>query len=228
MSQHAPQSVVLEAKNLFKSFYKPAEVSILKGVSLQVHKGESVAILGRSGQGKSTLLQILGTLESPCQGVIEVLGQPVNSINKSTIRNKHLSFVFQSFHLMEDYTALENVLMPARIARRNVTKGGEAYIRGLELLHIVGLADRAHFHTKLLSGGEKQRVAIARALCNDPDIILGDEPSGNLDKQTSRAIHDLLLGFANDHGKTLLLVTHDQDLASLCTKRYTLHEGILS
>jgi len=221
------KKIILRAKNIHKSFFRPAKVTILKGIDLIVNQGDTLAIMGRSGQGKSTLLHILGTLENPCEGQIEIASQKVTFFNKSKIRNRHLAFVFQSFHLLEDYTALENVLMPARIARKSISKGSNSYAAGLELLEMVGLADRAHFHTKLLSGGEKQRVAIARALCNDPDIIFADEPSGNLDKQTSAAIHDLLLGYAKKYNKTLIVVTHDQDLANLCSKTLHLNDGHL-
>lgn len=218
---------VLKAEKIRKAFYRPMQVEVLKDINLEIFQGESVAIMGRSGEGKSTLLQILGTLETACDGLLQIGGKTVSRFNRSVIRNQNLAFVFQSFHLLEDYTALENVLMPAKIARENVSRDSRAYQRGYELLNHVGLADRAHFNTKLLSGGEKQRVAIARALCNDPDLILADEPSGNLDKQTSRIIHDLLLGFAKQNGKALIVVTHDQELAALCDKRYVLQQGIL-
>jgi lipoprotein-releasing system ATP-binding protein len=221
------QSVVLKAKNIHKSFYNPSKTHILRGIDLEVLKGESLAIMGRSGQGKSTLLHILGTLENPCEGSIEIANQPLTSFNKSMIRNKHIAFIFQSFHLLDDYTALENVLMPATIARQNTAKGSAAYVRGMHLLESVGLVDRAHYHSKLLSGGEKQRVAIARALCNDPDLIFADEPSGNLDKVTSRMIHDILLGFSKQHGKSIVFVTHDQELAHLCDRAYILRDGAL-
>ena len=221
------KEVILRAKGVYKSFFRPAQVSILNGIDLTVEKGDTLAIVGRSGQGKSTLLHILGTLETPCQGQIEIAHQTVNFFNKSRLRNRHLAFIFQSFHLLEDYTALENVLMPARIAGKKVSKGSPAYSAGMELLDLVGLSDRSHFDSKLLSGGEKQRVAIARALCNDPDIIFADEPSGNLDKQTSMAIHELIIGYAKRCGKTLIVVTHDQELAQLCDKKYQLHEGLL-
>lgn len=183
--------------------------------------------MGRSGEGKSTLLQVLGTLETACQGQLEIDGQLVSHFNKSRIRNRKLAFVFQSFHLLEDYSSLENVLMPARIARRNTAKGSDAYHRGCALLETVGLKDRMLHNTKLLSGGEKQRVAIARALCNDPDLILADEPSGNLDKETSQIIHELLLDFSKENGKTLILVTHNEDLANMCQTRYVLTNGLL-
>lgn len=221
------ENIVLEAKNISKSFYYPAQLTILKNLNLVIHRGETVAIMGRSGQGKSTLLQILGTLEKPCSGQLTIAGQTIGRLNCGRIRNKHIAFIFQSFHLLEDYTALENVLMPARIARRSISKGSEAYNHALHLLEMVGLKDRMHFNTKLLSGGEKQRVAIARALCNDPDIIFADEPSGNLDRQTAEDIHEILLNFAHEKGKTLIVVTHDPALANLCSKKYSLEQGEL-
>lgn len=219
--------IVLKASKLRKSFYHPVAVPVLKGVDLTVSRGEVIAITGRSGEGKTTLLQLLGTLEDPCSGELEIVGKPVKNFNKSLIRNKHIAFVFQSFHLLEDYTAIENVLMPACIARQNVSRGSVAYKNALELLESVQLADRAHFHTKLLSGGEKQRVAIARAMCNNPDLILADEPSGNLDKQTATTIHALILDAAHVKNKGVIIVTHDQELAALCDKHYVLQDGLL-
>ncbi len=183
--------------------------------------------MGRSGEGKSTLLQILGTLDTACEGRLEIVNQQITTFNTNRIRNKNVAFIFQSFHLLEDYTALENVLMPARIAREHIAIGSPIYNRCLNLLDHVGLKERAHFHTKLLSGGEKQRVAIARALCNDPDIILADEPSGNLDRQTAHHIHELLLNFSKVDGKTIILVTHDQKLADLCDRTLHLQDGCL-
>lgn len=219
--------VILQAKKISKSFYYPAQVKILKDLDFMVNRGDTVAIMGRSGQGKSTLLQILGTLEKPCAGQLAIAGQTINRFNCGKIRNRHISFIFQSFHLLEDYTALENILMPARIARHSTSKGSEAYQNALYLLECVGLSGRAHFNTKLLSGGEKQRVAIARALCNNPDIIFADEPSGNLDKQTAQEIHRILLTFARERDKTLIIVTHDPDLAAMCSKKYFLENGQL-
>ena len=220
-------SLLLETKNISKSFYYPNLVSIFKEISLQVHAKQSVAIIGRSGEGKSTLLQILGTLEDPCQGSLFINGNLVTNSNRAQIRNQNIGFVFQSFHLLEDHTALENVMMPARIARKPCGKGSIAEARALELLEKVDLIDRAHYHTKLLSGGEKQRIALARAMCNDPNIILADEPSGNLDNQTASLIHEILLGFAQQDNKALLLVTHDRELAKLCTHQYELKNGVL-
>lgn len=213
---------ILKASNIHKHYYSPKKVKILNGLNLEVKLGETVAIMGRSGEGKSTLLQILGTLDSPCEGTLEIANQTVSSFNKTHIRNQSLSFIFQSFHLLEDYTSLENVLMPARIARKNYS---EKY--GMELLDLVGMSHRAHFNTKLLSGGEKQRIAIARAFCNNPDLILADEPSGNLDRQTAEEIHSLLIDYVRTRNKAMIIVTHDQQLASLCQKTYILHRGQL-
>lgn len=217
-------AVILKAEKISKAFYNPTYVEILNEIDLTIKRGETVAIVGRSGEGKSTLLNILGTLESACRGSLKIDGQPVTFFNKCRLRNQKLSFIFQSFHLLEDYTALENVLMPARIARKTTSKGSEAFDRASHLLESVGLKDRLYFNAKLLSGGEKQRVAIARALVNNPDIILADEPSGNLDHQTSTEIHELLLNFARNERKTLISVTHDPELASLCTTKYRLHD----
>lgn len=227
MDHNHAKKVILHASNLNKAFYHPVHIPILKGISITVHRGDTVAIMGRSGEGKSTLLQILGTLDNACSGDLEIDGTHITQFNKSQIRSKKLGFVFQSFHLLEDYTALENVLMPAKIARVPTASRSPAYLRACGLLEHVGLGNRKHFSTKLLSGGEKQRVAIARALCNDPDIILADEPSGNLDRQTSLQIHDLLLDFSHTHHKTLIVVTHDQELAQLCKRRYNLINGQL-
>ena len=219
--------ILLEARHVSKSFDHPKKVSILKDISIRVQAGESIAIVGRSGEGKSTLLHILGTLEDPCKGELIIEGNQVTSANRAGLRNEKIGFVFQSFHLLEDYTALENVLMPARIARQAAYRGSAAERRALALLDQVGLSDRIHFHTKFLSGGEKQRVALARAMCNDPSLILADEPSGNLDGQTAQRIHEILMQFAQDPHKALLIVTHDRELASLCSKQYELREGLL-
>jgi lipoprotein-releasing system ATP-binding protein len=227
MDSEQNKKILLQASNIHKAYHHPRSVDILKGIELTIQAGDSIAIMGRSGEGKSTLLQILGTLEQPCKGSLTISDQAVSVSNRTMIRNQSVGFVFQSFHLLEDYTALENVLMPARIARKNLRKGSEAMQRGLYLLEKVGLSERAHFHTKLLSGGEKQRVALARAMCNDPDIIFADEPSGNLDRQTAQVIHELLLSFVKEQQKALVVVTHDQELASLCAKQYELKNGQL-
>lgn len=222
------RKIILETKNLFKAFYNPKPVTIFKDITFQMLEGESVAIVGRSGEGKSTLLHILGTLEEPCKGGVYIDGEKATPYNRVRLRNQKIGFVFQSFHLLEDYTALDNVLMPAKIGRKALGPGSIARERALYLLEKVGLADRAYFHTKLLSGGEKQRVALARAMCNDPCLIMADEPSGNLDRETAGLIHEILIDFAKTPGKGLILVTHDKELAALCSKQLELSGGMLS
>lgn len=218
---------VLVAEKIRKTFTQPVKVEVLKGVSLSIKLGESLALMGASGEGKSTLLQILGTIEAPDSGKLFIAGKEALSHPTPLLRNQHLGFIFQSFNLLESYSALQNVLMPALIAGSPIGRGSRAYRRALELLDKVGLSPRAHFTTRLLSGGEKQRVAIARALCNDPVIILADEPSGNLDHETSQIIHGLLLQCCHELGKALVVVTHDKELASLCGKTLQLSGGLL-
>lgn len=220
--------IILQAEEIQKSYYQPHHISILKGINLTVKRGETVAIIGRSGEGKSTLLQVLGTLDSPCKGTLKIGGQQVSSWNKSAVRNKHIAFIFQTFHLLDDYSAIDNVLMPAKIGRKSTGIDSDAYARAEALLAHVGLKDRMDYNTKLLSGGEKQRVAIARAFCNNPDLILADEPTGNLDRQTADPIHSMLIDYAKSHGHGLVVVTHDPALAALCDARYRLADGVLN
>ncbi len=210
--------MTLEAFEISKSFEHPEKVVVLKNITLKVEAGRSVAIMGASGEGKSTLLHILGTLEAPTSGTLLISGEKLPT---DKLRNQKIGFVFQSFNLLDDYTVLQNVLMPALIG------GFEAKERALKLLARVGLSHRATFAAKLLSGGEKQRAAIARALINNPDIILADEPSGNLDHTTSIMIHNLLLDCVREEGKALVVVTHDETLANLCDKTYHLINGEL-
>lgn len=219
--------MILQAKKIKKRFKHPVDIDLLRGIDLVVEKGETVAIMGRSGEGKSTLLQILGTLDTPTEGELTIAGLPATSSNLPTLRNHHLGFIFQAFHLLEDYTVLQNILMPAMIARKDTSKGSQAHQRAQELLDQVGLSGRQHHFGKQLSGGEKQRVAIARALMNDPDLIFADEPSGNLDRQNADAIHHLLLDFAHKQDKSLIVVTHDEQLAALCQTNYRLTDGVL-
>jgi len=218
---------ILIAKELSKSFFNPQKVEILKSISLEVEKGETIAIMGRSGEGKSTLLHILGTLEKPGSGYLEICSQDVAKMPSSTLRNQHIGFIFQSFHLLEEDTVLENILMPAKIARAVTAKNSPLYKRALELLDEVNLSKKALLPAKHLSGGEKQRVAIARAFCNNPDLLLADEPSGSLDHANSQIIHHLLIDGAKKHQKGLVIVTHDKELAGLCDRTLTLKEGFL-
>lgn len=210
--------MTLEAQGITKHFDHPHRIEILKGIYLSVAAGSSIAIMGASGEGKSTLLHILGTLEAPSSGSLVIAGEK-NPTPK--LRNQQIGFVFQAFNLLEDYTVLQNVMMPSLIAGKKERK------RALQLLKRVGLEERASFPAKLLSGGEKQRVAIARAFCNNPQIIMADEPSGNLDHKNSKIIHDLLLGCVKEEKKTLIVVTHDQELANLCDHTYHLINGEL-
>ncbi|MBN4067042.1 ABC transporter ATP-binding protein, partial [Simkania negevensis] len=218
---------ILETKNIAKTFRRPTLTPLFDRVSITVEKGETVAIMGPSGSGKTTLLHILGTLENPSEGEVLINGQRVTPRNAAQIRRENIGFVFQSFHLIEHDTAIENVLMPARIARAATRPGTPAYNRAVAMLDAMGLNGRLEHKTHLLSGGEKQRVAIARALCNDPDIILADEPTGNLDTATSEAIHSLLIQCAKKEGKVLIIATHDEQLARQCDRLLTLQNGTL-
>ncbi|MDN3506298.1 MAG: ABC transporter ATP-binding protein [Simkaniaceae bacterium] len=211
--------MTLEAENLFKEF---PGIEILKGVSLSVKKGETVAIMGRSGEGKSTLLHLLGTLDTPSKGVVRICGSKPTSSTVSSLRNQHIGFIFQAYHLLEDFTVLENILMPLRIHRKQ-----GSIERGEELLQAVGLLGKEKVLAKYLSGGEKQRVAIARALINEPDLILADEPTGNLDQSHSDDIQNLLLSMAKQAEAALIVVTHDQDFASRLDRLLFLKEGRL-
>lgn len=204
------------------------DVTVLEGISLEVFPGETVAIVGKSGEGKTTLLHLLGTLEQPTTGTVELCGELATAQNSPKLRNQNIGFVFQAYHLLEECSVLENVLMPARIANEDISPGSPAHTRALELLNEVDLSHRTTFHAKLLSGGEKQRVAIARALMNNPSIILADEPSGNLDHAHSQAIYSLLLNEARKRNKALVVVTHDLTLASQCQKTYALQDGRIS
>lgn len=214
--------LVLSCKKLTKTYQNPAPCTILRGVDLTVHEGETVAIMGPSGVGKSTLLHILGTLDQPTSGTLEISGMDALGDAAAMLRNKHLGFIFQNYNLLDEYSVLDNVLMPTKIAR---ISGQEEVAK--KLLEEVGLSSHLHHLAKQLSGGEKQRAAIARALCNHPDLILADEPTGNLDDQNSEHIHHLLITSAKTLNKGLIVVTHDHLLAKQCDVIYTLHDGLL-
>jgi lipoprotein-releasing system ATP-binding protein len=220
--------VVLEAKNLHKTFRtNGGKIPILQGIDLSVKAGESVAICGRSGQGKTTLLHILGLLDSPCQGSISICGQKSSLWNRSHLRRFFMGFVFQAFHLLDDENALDNVLLPLKLARKSCHRHSANEKDAIELLDEMGLGKRLYTPTRLLSGGEKQRVALARALISRPTLILADEPSGNLDKETAELIHTLLIDGTKRRGAALIVVTHHEQLANLCSKRYVLQDGAL-
>lgn len=203
-------------------------LEVLKGVSISVPKGKMVAIVGKSGSGKSTLLHILGTLDTPDTGKISICGNEVNGMNPkklASLRSQYLGFVFQFHHLLPEFTALENIAMPALISG---VRKKTAFKRAEELLGYLHLDARSTHKPGQLSGGEQQRVAIGRALMNEPDVILADEPSGNLDTETSIQVHQLLRKITTDMGKSLVIVTHNTDLAALSDTIYEMKDGLLT
>ncbi len=215
---------MIEVKNIWKSF---DELEVLKGVNLQVEKGEIVAIIGKSGAGKTTLLQIIGTLDRPTQGQVIIDGTDVFAMKDKELaafRNQHIGFIFQFHQLLPEFTALENVCIPAMIARE---KESEYSARATQLLTDLGLGDRLNHKPNALSGGEKQRVAAARALMMAPDIILADEPTGSLDTQNKQELSELLLKLRKEYGQTILLVTHDKELAGIADRIIEIKDGII-
>lgn len=211
------------AQNIFKNYQS---VEVLKGVSLTVHAGEVVSIVGASGAGKSTLLQIVGTLEKPNAGQITIDGIQINTLNDtkiSELRSKKIGFVFQFHHLLPEFTALENVCLPAYIAKENKSAADK---RGKELLDFIGLSHRISHKPSELSGGEQQRVAIARALINQPAIVLADEPTGNLDSENAAEINQLFLSLRATFNQTFLMVTHNQSLAAMADRMLVMKDGV--
>ena len=214
---------MIEAKGIRKSF---ASLEVLKGIDFSCAKGEIVAIMGASGAGKSTLLQILGTLSTPDSGSLSIDGTDVLSLRGgelSAFRGRKIGFVFQFHHLLPEFTALENVMMPAFIAGQAEKAARK---RAGELLDELGLTERAEHKPSQLSGGEQQRVAIARALINDPAVIFADEPTGNLDSVTKKEIQQLFLDLRASHGQSIVIVTHDPELASACDRCLNMKDGL--
>ena len=213
---------MIEIKGVTKSF---GSLQVLKGIDLRIEKGEIVSIVGPSGAGKTTLLQILGTLDKPDSGSVVVDGIETSTLltNKlSEFRNRHLGFVFQFHQLLPEFTAIENIMIPAYIAGM---KPKEARNRAEELLAFMGLSDRATHKPNELSGGEKQRVAVARALMNNPSVILADEPSGSLDSKNKEELHKLFFELRDKFGQTFVIVTHDETLATLTDRTIHLKDG---
>ena len=215
--------MIIEAKDIRKGFGK---LEVLKGVDFSVRKAEIVSIVGASGAGKTTLLQILGTLLRPDGGSLVIDGYDTLRMNEkqlSAFRCRKIGFVFQAHHLLQEFSALENVMMPALIAGRKTI---DAKRSALELLGRVGLSERVKHRPSELSGGEQQRTAIARALMNNPAVLLADEPTGNLDSATKQEIHKLLFELRDSLGQTIVLVTHDPQLASLCDRSLEMRDGL--
>ncbi|MPM20241.1 Lipoprotein-releasing system ATP-binding protein LolD [bioreactor metagenome] len=214
----------IEIKDIKRSF---GQLQVLKGINLTIEKNEIISILGASGAGKTTLLHIMGTLDKPDSGQILYDGTDVFSLGErklNTFRNKHIGFVFQFHHLLPEFTAVENVCIPAYIGGMNKA---EAADKAEKLLTTLGLRDRMSHKPSALSGGEQQRVAVARALINDPDVILADEPSGNLDSDHARELHELFVKLRNEMNQTFVIITHNPDLARLSDRQIMMRDGIL-
>lgn len=220
-------TALLEVKKLVKTFGEGGtETRVLKGLDLSLQPGEMAALLGPSGSGKSTLLTILGTLMRPTSGQHTMLGLDLTTADDRELtefRNRHIGFVFQFHHLLPDFTALENVLFPAAVRAGRETAAARE--RGRELLLRVGLADRMDFLVTKLSGGQKQRVAIARALMNRPELVLADEPTGNLDRESATQVMELLSEINREENTTFLISTHDEQIASVCERRIRVLDG---
>lgn len=215
---------MIQVNDIHKSF---GDLEVLKGVNLAVDKGEIVAVIGKSGAGKTTLLQIIGTLDRPTKGQVVVDGTDVFALKEKELaafRNRHIGFIFQFHQLLPEFTALENVCIPAMIARE---KEAGYRPRAEQLLTDLGLGERMNHKPNELSGGEKQRVAAARALMMNPDIILADEPTGSLDEKNKKELSELLLQLRKQYGQTILLVTHDKELAAMADRTIEIIDGVI-
>jgi lipoprotein-releasing system ATP-binding protein len=213
---------MISGKDIHKSY---GSLEVLKGIDLLINKGEIVSIVGASGAGKTTLLQIIGTLDRPTSGSIEFDKQDVSMLNDkrmASFRNKNIGFVFQFHHLLPEFTALENLCIPAYIAGRSHK---DATKRAMELLEFLRMTDRCDHKPSALSGGEQQRVAVARALMNNPAVILADEPSGNLDSANAKELHQLFFTLRKEFNQTFVIVTHNQELADMSDRKLLITDG---
>ena len=216
---------MIQVKNICKSF---GTLQVLKDIDLTIRRGEVVSIVGPSGAGKTTLLHVLGTLDTPDSGIVRIGGEVVTELKEKDLadfRNRHIGFVFQFHQLLPEFTALENVMIPALIAGTSKSKAKE---KALRLLDMLGLAERREHKPSQLSGGEKQRVAVARALVNDPDVVLADEPSGSLDTKNKEDLHRLFFDLRDRLGQTFVIVTHDESLASITDRTIHMLDGRIS
>lgn len=216
---------MIKAEHIHKSY---GDLQVLDDVSIEIKKSEIVSIVGSSGAGKTTLLQILGTLEKPdahSNSTIEINGTELTTLKQKALakfRNQHIGFIFQFHQLLPEFTALENVCIPAFI---NKTPQNQATARAKELLEFLSISHRMNHKPSELSGGEQQRVAVARALINNPDVILADEPSGNLDSKTAKQLHDLFFRLRDEFGQTFVIVTHNKELADMADRKLTMKDG---
>lgn len=215
---------MLKAHNIFKGY---GDLSVLKGINIDIRKSEVVSIVGASGAGKSTLLHILGTLDDPDLGHLSINQQDVSNLSgkeKSKFRNTHLGFIFQFHNLLPEFSAFENVCIPGYIGKRDAREVAE---RANKLLNTLGLSNRKDHKPSEMSGGEQQRVAVARSLINSPSIVFADEPSGNLDSKNAKDLHELFFKLRNEFGYTFVIVTHNEELANMADRKLEMKDGLI-
>ncbi len=215
---------IIKAKELYKSY---GELPVLKGINLEIEKGEIVSIVGASGAGKTTLLHILGTLDKMDKGSIQISNKEVNKLNDkklSAFRNQHIGFVFQFHHLLPEFTAIENICIPSYIQNM---KRKQAEKKATELMEFLNVLHRKDHKPSELSGGEQQRIAVARALMNNPEVVMADEPSGNLDSKNSKELHQLFFRLRDTFQQTFIIVTHNAELADMADRKLTIRDGVI-